>query len=323
MPRTAQEPAPSSWIPVPRSHVHKHNADEAMLTAWRQTGPDTFLIRALWPGSHSFYSTGTDGTDPLLFGETVRQCLPMLSHAAYEVPLGHHLLWETYDYSLTNGRPADHTRSGPHTMPREITLYVRCTDVTRRGARAAAATVHIRALHGDSLIGTATTRFTVQSPAVYRRLRAEYADTAHALERRLLPPAPLPAREAGRGRTHDVVLAPTTVPGRHQLRVDTGHPVLFDHPVDHVPGILLLDAARQAAHAASAARPCHAIGMTTRFFRYVEFDAPCWVETAADPAAPTRLRVTARQYGRECFTASVALTTVPRANVRFEMCGVG
>ncbi|WP_369393201.1 ScbA/BarX family gamma-butyrolactone biosynthesis protein [Streptomyces sp. CG1] len=306
---------------MPRSHVHKYNADEVLLTAWQQTGPDSFLIRARWPGNHPFYTTGAAGIDPLLFSEIVRQCLPMLSHAAYEVPLGHHLLWETYDYSLTAGLPADRTPPGPRAAPREIALYARCTDVTRRGARAGAATVHVRALLGDSLIGTATTRFTIQSPAVYRRLRAEYADTAHALERRLLPPAPLSAREAGRERPHDVVLSPTDILGRHQLRVDTGHPFLFDHPVDHVPGILLLDAARQAAHAASAARLAHVIGMTTQFIRYVEFDAPCWVETAADPAAPTRLQVTARQYGRECFTASVALTAVPVANALLETCG--
>ncbi|GAA4050411.1 ScbA/BarX family gamma-butyrolactone biosynthesis protein [Streptomyces shaanxiensis] len=305
--RIAQDLTSSSWAPVPQSYSHKRNADETLLTSWQRTGPDRFLIKAGWPGDHSFYTTGADGTDPLLFSETVRQCLPVLSHAAYDVPLGHHLLWETYDYSLAESPSA----------PRDITLHIDCTDISRRGTRAGAATAHIRALHGDSLIGTATTRFTIQTPAVYRRLRGEYADVAHALERRLPLPAPLPEQEAGRERPYDVVLSPTDIPGRHQLRVDTGHPVLFDHPVDHVPGILLLDAARQAAHAASRVRPVHPIGMTTRFFRYVEFDAPCWIETAVDPAHPDRLLVTAWQNDKECFTASVALAATqatPAAN---------
>ncbi|WP_260326976.1 AfsA-related hotdog domain-containing protein [Streptomyces sp. TLI_185] len=38
----------------------------------------------------------------------------------------------------------------------------------------------------------------------------------------------------------DVVPAPTDLPGRWQLQVDTGHPVFFDHPLDHVSGMLLL-----------------------------------------------------------------------------------
>ncbi|ANS67316.1 transcriptional regulator [Streptomyces lincolnensis] len=331
MTRTHQDPTPSPWAPVPQSYSHKRNADETLLTSWRRTGPDSFLIRARWPEVHPFYTTRTAGIDPLLFGETIRQCLPTLSHAAYEVPLGHHLLWETYDYELATDDPAASCATPaltpasdrPHDAPHEIVLHAGCHDVTRRGTRASAATVRIRALQGDRLIGTATTRFSIQTPAVYRRLRGEYADIAHALERRLPPPTPLAAPEAGRSRPYDVVLSPTDIPGRHRLRVDTGHPVLFDHDVDHVPGMLLIDAARQAAHAASPVRPARAVGMTTRFSRYVEFDAPCWVETAPDPAAPDRLLVTARQHDRECFTASVALAAEPAASapLPLDRCG--
>ncbi|MER6030360.1 ScbA/BarX family gamma-butyrolactone biosynthesis protein [Streptomyces sp. NPDC001851] len=305
--RTAQDPAVSSWAPVPQRHVHKHNADETLLTSWRRTGPDGFLIKARWPAAHSFYATGADGVDPLLFSETVRQCLPMLSHEAYDVPLGHHLLWETYDYALT-----DVPAAGGNAC--DIVLHAHCTDVLRRGTRTAAATVHLRALRSGTLIGTATTRFAIQPGTVYRRLRGRYADLERALGSRLDPAAPLPARAAGRDRPDDVVLSPTGVPGRHRLRVDTGHPILFDHPVDHVPGMLLLDAARQAAHTASTARPARAVAMTTRFLRYVELDAPCWVDTATDPADPDRVLVTARQHERVCFTASVALAAVSAAD---------
>ncbi|MEU1320826.1 ScbA/BarX family gamma-butyrolactone biosynthesis protein [Streptomyces tibetensis] len=310
--RPAQDLTSSPWASVPQGHVHKHNADETLLTSWQRTGTDSFLIKARWPGAHSFYATEGD-IDPLLFSETVRQCLPMLSHAAYDVPLGHHLLWETYDFSLAAGRPDEPATAHPGTAPRELLLLADCTDVTRRGTRASAVTLHIRALHGDVLIGTAVTRFTIQTPAVYRRLRAEYADIARAVERLPAPPAALPAHEAGRPEPDDVVLSPTNVAGRHLLRVDTGHPVHFDHPVDHVPGMLLLDAARQAAHAASRPRPVRATGMTARFHRYVEFDAPCWIDTEADPSDPDHLLVTARQYERPCFTASVALEAASEA----------
>ncbi|MFF8732844.1 AfsA-related hotdog domain-containing protein [Streptomyces sp. NPDC015171] len=44
------------------------------------------------------------------------------------------------------------------------------------------------------------------------------------------------------------MLAATERAGRWQLRIEQDHPVLFGHPVDHAPGMLLLEALRQAAH---------------------------------------------------------------------------
>lgn len=99
-----------------------------------------------------------------------------------------------------------------------------------------------------------------------------------------------------------------------RLRADTAHPVLFDHPVDHAPGMLLLEAARQAAQAVAAPEAALPVSMDAVFFRYAELDAPCRIE--ADPGEPDsqgrrRTRITAHQDDRVVFCAT--MTTEPVA----------
>ncbi|WP_308294867.1 AfsA-related hotdog domain-containing protein [Streptomyces sp. JJ66] len=75
-------------------------------------------------------------------------------------------------------------------------------------------------------------------------------------------------------------------------------------------GMLLLEAARQAALATASPRPVCVTGMDSDFVKYAEMDAPCWLE--AEPMAePGRVRVGAHQHNREIFSAVVTLTAPP------------
>ncbi|MEU7485788.1 ScbA/BarX family gamma-butyrolactone biosynthesis protein [Streptomyces sp. NPDC042319] len=293
---------------IPQQFVHKLDADEVLLTGWRKTGPDTYEVLARRPHAHSFYLSGNGSYDPLLFAETVRQLLPLLSHAAYGVPLGHQLIWDDFTYSMD----AAALEAADSEIP--VRLVVRCTAVTRRSSHASAIVLHAEAYQGSRRLGEARTRFTVHSAAVYRRLRGAYADAHRAMADAVLPGLPLPARRVGRVSPYDVVLSPDAATGRWQLCVDTGHPVLFDHPVDHVPGMLLLEAARQATQAMADPLPVVPMTMHTEFHRYVELDAPCWVEVEALPADPSgrcRVRVNMRQHGTVCFAADITVERAP------------
>ncbi|WP_051338038.1 ScbA/BarX family gamma-butyrolactone biosynthesis protein [Streptomyces flavidovirens] len=310
MPSTATHAAAVEQRPdfVARQLIHKANPAEVLMTGWRPDGNGGFVASAHWPASHGCYATGRTAVDPLLLTETVRQSLPLLCHGAYAVPMGHHLLWDTFSYELTPQALASKDRSGP------LELHVTCLDLTRRGTRAAALTLLVSVVQGADLLAQCTTRLTVQAPAVYQRLRAGRGTPEAVTALPASAAAAISPSALGRARHRDVVLSPAGSDTSWRLRVDTTHPLFFDHPLDHAPGILLLEAARQAARMLPAPRRLPVMAMETSFFRYVELDAPCWIEAQPlrlGPDGHRRTVISLRQNGVEHFSAVVKLGREP------------
>ncbi|HET6856021.1 MAG TPA: AfsA-related hotdog domain-containing protein, partial [Streptomyces sp.] len=120
---------------------------------------------------------------------------------------------------------------------------------------------------------------------------------------------PAPAHLVGRASASDIVLAPTDRPDRWQLRVDVSNTGLYDHPVDHVPGLVLIEAAYQAAHALTGPHAALPRTVTTAYDQYIEFGEPCWIEAAVTSTAePGRdvIEVTGSQGGRTAFRMTLA-----------------
>jgi hypothetical protein len=298
--------APAQIAPVDKDLVHKDNGDEVLLTGSRPMGPDTFVVKAHWPERHSFYSPVDGFDDPLLAAEAVRQAIPYLCHTAYGVPFGHRQIWSRFSFSF---RPAVLAARGAS----ELELHISCFDVVRRADRLSGMSMHVCLVRGGVRLGTARASFTNQSPAIYGRLRGRHADVQQAVSRSLPVPAPIPPQQVARHHARDVLLSPTGTPGRFRLRIDTGHPILFDHPVDHAPGMLLLEAARQAAH--TAAPGGHVMAdMDVLFSQYAEFDTPCWVETSVVRRQTDHIviRTLIRQNDQEVFSADVTMRRAPR-----------
>ncbi|MYT32031.1 MULTISPECIES: ScbA/BarX family gamma-butyrolactone biosynthesis protein [unclassified Streptomyces] len=298
---------PSPVAFVPKKFVHKTNSAEVLLTGWQRTDTNAFTVFAHWPTTHSFYTTGPSPVDPLLLTETIRQMFPLLCHGAYNVPFDHHLLWEHYRYELTPHATQITDRAGP------LNLHVECQEKVHRGTRLAALTLAVTVVRHEVPLATAHTRFTIQPPAIYHRLRAGRTNTA-PLTPTPPPPCPIPPHDLGR-RTHaDILLSPSDNPHRWALRIDTTHPILFDHPLDHAPGILLLEAARQAAQALTPTQPMTATAMHNTFSRYIEYDTPCWIEAHPLPPTPPhhhRTAVTLTQDNIQRYTTTITHTPTP------------
>ncbi|WP_037671691.1 ScbA/BarX family gamma-butyrolactone biosynthesis protein [Streptomyces griseus] len=263
--------APLMTATVPRQLVHRAAVAETFLTGWNRTGDDQFVVSAQWPRSHGLHvSSDWSAYDPLLVVETVRQSGTLLMHACYDVPLDHQFVLqefqvETFPAYLAVGA-----------LPAELEIEVDFTEVGYRGTRPASARYTARVLRAGALVATADVAFTCVSAAVFQRLRG--GRTPEAVSAVPLPPA-LPAAAVHRVLSPDVVLAPSGHPDRWQLRVNTGHPVFFDHPLDHVPGMLLLEAARQAAHLRGADGEVP-VSYHATFHRYAELDQPAWIEAS-------------------------------------------
>ncbi|WP_367044723.1 ScbA/BarX family gamma-butyrolactone biosynthesis protein [Streptomyces sp. Je 1-332] len=291
--------------PIHQWQVHKLRGEEALLKTWAEPSPGRYVLMARWPRGHSFYRPSQGGYDPMLLVESVRQAAELLSHAVYDVPREFKQAWEDFSFTV------EPLASLVTTAEEEVRLVATCSDVVRRGSRFAGMTVDTEVHLGERLMGTARTRFNNQPAAIYRRLRGSYADADAALARCLPAGPPEEPHRVDRCSPDDVVLSPTRggVPGRWMLRVDPTHPVLFDHAVDHVPGMLLLEAARQAAHAVGDGTSV-VTGMRTDFVRYVELDAPAVVlagRPVHDGTGRCRVDVSIEQHGVRVFTSEVAV----------------
>lgn len=292
---------PSLTSTVPKELVHRASVAEVMLTDWERMDDAHFTVAAQWPRRHGFFDTIDGCHDPLLIAETVRQTGILLAHAEFGVPLDHHFLMWGLEVDV---RP-EHLLVGA--TPASLDIAIACMDIKRRGASLSG--LHFKAVirRDGEVAATGAATFTCTSPAVYRRLRAARIKDG--------VPAPLPLtsptapQAVGRLSPTDVVLSPVPEPDCWQLRVDTRHPVLFDHPLDHVPGMALVEAVRQAT-SAFLGRACLPVGITTEFICYAELDAPCMIKVCSLPRhtdGGERVLVTGRQDGRLVFTSAVTV----------------
>lgn len=280
---------------VPRQLVHRAAVAEVFLTGWAVLDETRIRVHAQWPRAHSFYTPRLGHYDPLLLAETIRQAGVLVAHSVYDVSLEQRFLMRDLHYAANLGRLAVGDR------PADLELDVAFTQRRGSGGRFSAAYT-VTARRDGHVVATGGAGFSCVSPAAYHRLRGRRPS--------LSPSAPIadPCAPLAVGRTSesDVVLAPTGSPQSWQLRVDTGHPILFDHPNDHVPGMVLVEAARQVSIAASAADTCRIpVSMNTAFHRYAEFGIPCRLTAEPHPDGADGMRVVGRQDGEEVFTSLV------------------
>ncbi|MFJ5729131.1 ScbA/BarX family gamma-butyrolactone biosynthesis protein [Streptomyces paradoxus] len=307
-PVTARPALHSHTTAVTTELAHRPTETDVFPARWTRISDTRFRFTAYWPAAHPFFGPVDDRhQDPMIVGETLRQASMVLAHAEFGAPADtHFVMWD-----LT-------VRVDPAALlladaAEPVEFDVVCSEIRRRGhgLRSMRTTMEFRRAGRFVARGTGSTGCT--PPRAYRRLRA---DKLNALDTPVPLLAGIAPQSAGRARAEDVVLAPADRPGVWNLRVDTGHPVLFPRPNDHVPGMVLFEAARQAATAASGVRPFLPGTLTAEFAHYAELHSPCRIETEVVDERPgeVTVRVSGRQDGAPVFTAS--LTSARPAPVR-------
>ncbi|MER7951734.1 ScbA/BarX family gamma-butyrolactone biosynthesis protein [Streptomyces sp. NPDC096079] len=291
---------------VPGEFVHRADPADIIPTGWTAVTENRFSVSAHWPAAHPFFSpVAGDRHDPLLVAETIRQATMLVAHAEFGVPVEDQFVMWGLHYT------ADADALAVSGLSSDVSLDIVCSDVgIRRGRLVDLRTTVVLTRDGRHLgTGGAFTRCT--SALAYRRIRGE---RMAALGRPVpLLPAVAP-HLVGREHAKDVVLAAGTHGGPWQLRVNTAHPTLFRRPNDHVPGMLLLEAARQAATLRLGGAAYVPTVMDVSFSRYVELDSPCWIEADVLPglgSGPATVQVTGHQDGHEVFRCT--LTSPSRA----------
>ena len=279
--RAALEASTASWTPVDRRLVHKTAASEVLATGVVSVSCDLVAVASRWPDGHHLFDRrpGTPG-HVLLLVETIRQAGLCLAHHHLAVPVG-----EQFVFHRIRARLAVPV-AGPALPPEPTTTLLQPT-LRHRAGRPSAAELAVEIWRGPTLWATASAGFSWLGRPVFDRLRA--AGRAAATATGLIP-CP---RDGTLAEQDDTVVR------RFPVGVDRGDPTFFDHEVDHLPGMLLIDAALRAAAADGRGAGARPAGVDLAFDRFAELDVPTWALTEPAPAddGPATTVVLAQQHG--------------------------
>ncbi|MEU5404231.1 ScbA/BarX family gamma-butyrolactone biosynthesis protein [Streptomyces sp. NPDC005963] len=289
---------------VPCEFVRRSSMAEVFLTSCRRASETRFTLTGQWPRAHAFFNGPGGQHDPLQAAETIKQVALYLAHAELGVSLGHHFV--PCDLSFTS----DPDELAIGAVPSDLSIEADCVDLVRKGSRLVEFGLSITIRRNDRALATGTVRFVCVSPGAYHRLRGPAPESSPT------QPAHQPSEVApsafGRGLRRDVVLASSDHPGRWRLNPDPDHPVLFDIGDDHIPPMVLMEAARQATYGLLVSdRSLTLTAMSTEFHSYAEFGRPCWIEAApvlVQHSDTMSVLVTGRQDGRRVFGSHVSGT---------------
>jgi 2-oxo-3-(phosphooxy)propyl 3-oxoalkanoate synthase len=251
---------------VPRALVDRGDTTTVLITSW-QTTDRGLLAGAVWPRLGGYYQLLDEQQhDPLLVQETFRQVALLLAHAFSEVPLATMQILRATHYE------ADPSGLKITDAPTEVVVACEVHREERAGQSIMQTTMQGQLYRDGSVIATGGGRAIIPPADRYLRVRGRDPESV------VLPtsdPGPgVPAHLVGRKTARDVVIAPDERPGAYRLRIDARHPNFFDNPTDHTPGMLQIEAMRQAIMAESGDPAFVPLAMSTRFFRFVELDHP-------------------------------------------------
>lgn len=318
-PPSAQSPL-SHTRTVDRGLVHRAALGEVFLTDIRAIDAVHYLAAAQLPRSHHYWGDhllSPAAYDPVLLLEVCRQAALAGAHQCYGVPdpdkviLTHHGL---------NISAPELLRAGP--APAALTARVETTNRRERDGAVMGLDFVIDLMLDGSEIARSEIGLRFKSPTDYAALRLRGRGGTVPISTAMMP-------EAGAGR-----LPPPYLVGRHlpanillldpkatarsasaKLRIPGDHPSLFDHPQDHIPGMVLVEAGRQLAlytvreQLGLATSKTRVVAMTASYQRFGELEPETRLEavlSVSDDAAaslaltenlPVRAEITASQDG--------------------------
>ncbi|WP_326568621.1 AfsA-related hotdog domain-containing protein [Amycolatopsis rhabdoformis] len=278
---------------VPRGLVHRWSLSEVFLTGYAGIDGTVFACAAQLPLSHSYFRDHPEQRewyDPLNVLEAARQAVTYAAHVNQGVPRDTTFMVTAWSLEIIDAaalacaeRPGELRIDGTVTDRRErggsVRLLAFAMDLSLGGQRLGRLTMDVGCTPTDQYHLLRRMQRGTEVPTAFG-LPAEAAGT------------PVPPHEVGRldpvnavlddvvraGDELTAVLSPRTFANRS----------MYDHPYDHVPAMVLSEAARQCALLLSAdgTWPRRVLRLDGQFRKFAELDAP--VTLAAAPAGPAR-----------------------------------
>jgi len=294
-----------------RTLTHKRFPENVLLAEIHACADDHFRCVGRIPSDHRFFNDcgRVPGNDILFYTEVGRQASLAVTHAFLDVGPDDVFIFERSEAAVTDAV----WRISQQPSLDSVVIEIKVRETVRRKNKAVNRVVadHVMFV-GDEVVFRGTGTWTVQSAALFKRLRRTAEAGSSAPEEHPDPQQPYPSNV--------VITSPRDLEDgtgiSTSLIVNRAHPYFFDHPCDHVPGMLLLEgcaqlalgAVAQSAAASSARAAVMAYDMD--FTQFVECTLPTTLTarpvSSSGPLAPS-IEIIVSQRG---VMAGVARLTV-------------
>jgi nucleoside diphosphate kinase len=275
-----------------KATVHRAAIAEVFVTSAAAEADGTYRIGVQVPRHHGFYADvlhPCDVYDPMFFLESCRQAFYVLAHEFHGVPMDRGFILRGIDLEVL-----DAALFATNDAPIEAVLHATIEHTFRDRERHP---VGLRVKYRVLIDGKAAAECGINVCWVpwekMLDLRRKSREALGLSGDPVACPAPERIRPelVNRRVPLNVVISGLSTSRLddnrcgHRATVipDTTHPSLFDHQLDHVPGMVELEACRQTAVAGLAARGSSAPGwrldrMSARFREFAELDLPIQCE---------------------------------------------
>jgi hypothetical protein len=305
---------------VSRDLVHRKALAEVLIADTVEVADDEFLLGTQLPRAHSLWSDRQHSYhDPLITIEVCRQACLAIPQRYYQVGPDWQFISTRIDFRVVNLDAFTDSEDSP---PEGI-MRARFSNKRERRGVLCGVTVDSELTIDGISAATVDGDLMFYPKTTYARLRSQQRKSKPLASRRWpTVPEPIDPVRVGRIFERNVAIADSTVAGstagecRYLAIVDPTHPSFFDHPLDHIPGALVLEVYRQAAIATATrnGEGVPAAGVITRcdveLSDFAELEAPleCSATVIDEPrGGHVEMELALHQFDGQIGGASVEL----------------
>ncbi|MFI1889388.1 AfsA-related hotdog domain-containing protein [Streptomyces jumonjinensis] len=309
---------------VDRRLLHRRALSEVFLTDSADSSGNVFLVGAQLPSSHAYFIDHADHTviDPILLLECARQAETYCAHVHLGVGEDTKFVLRRWSMRLP-GLFAAHAGNAAG-----LTMEVTPDRPAGAVAPARSLAYDIAFSLGGGAVGNVRMEVGYLSSAAYSYVRtARRGSPPPSSDEVPVTRATVAPASVGRSAEVNTLLIDPERTGTGMtaaLRLPGDNPSMFDHAQDHLPGMVLTEAARQlclltgAELLGRAATGTTLVGFDLTFSRFAELDSLTTVTATPGTSddGTQGFAISVRQDGEEIVNGTVDTTAVPASHQR-------